>query len=254
MNQALDGAKTRKLLVQTFSGAVVGAAVSYFFFSFGKGVADFDDPSRLAAAGAGIIYVLMGLIVGLGTLMPGAGAKFLNVEDADEIVEERAKIGPGAFVCLLTGVLLIALSLTPSGELPGAVSRDVAAWIAAGAFAVLIAVSLRLHSRMDELNQSLGREASALAMNVSVLIFGGWAALAHLGYVGWIEPLGLLAGFALVQLASIFWVKPALSVRSRIGRTWASSSTPCDRTPQPTSSLSHWPVLAAGLRSNAAPG
>jgi len=43
-------------------------------------------------------------------------------------------------------------------------------------------------------------------MNLSFLLFGGWAALAHLGYAQWITPLGLLSGLALVQLAAIFWV------------------------------------------------
>ena len=48
-------------------------------------MADFDDPARLAAAATGIIYALMGLSVGFGTIAPGTGAQFLNVEDADEI-------------------------------------------------------------------------------------------------------------------------------------------------------------------------
>jgi hypothetical protein len=49
-------------------------------------------------------------------------------------------------------------------------------------------------------------EGSASAMNLSFLLFGGWAALAHFGYVQWITPLGLLSGLALVQLAAIFRV------------------------------------------------
>jgi hypothetical protein len=45
-----------------------------------------------------------------------------------------------------------------------------------------------------------------MALYLSFLLFGGWGALAHLGYVGWIAPLGVLAGFALLQLAAMFWV------------------------------------------------
>ena len=206
MNQVMDGPKTRKLILQTLSGAVVGALVTYFFLKTASNAADFDEPSRLAAVAAGIIYVLMGAIVGIGAMLPGAGAKFLNVEDADEIVEERAKIGPGAIGCLLVGVLLIALALTPGGDHPGALSRDAAAYVAAASFAALLVLSMWMRGRVDEFNRSLSMESSALAMHVSLLLFGGWAALAHLGYIEWIAPLGLLAGFALLQLAAIFWV------------------------------------------------
>jgi hypothetical protein len=206
MNQVMNGTKTRKLIVQLVSGAVVGAAVSYFFFRSMDGAANLDDPARLAAVAAGIIYVLMGAIVAIGAMLPGAGARILNVEDADEIVEERGKLTPSAIACLLVGTLLLALALTPGGDLPGALSRDAAAYIAAGSFAALVVVSLWMRGRIDEFNRSLGTESAALALYLSALLFGGWGALAHLGYVEWIAPLGVLAGFALLQLGAVFWV------------------------------------------------
>jgi hypothetical protein len=206
MNQVMDAAKTRKLIVQLVAGAITGAAVTFFFLNSAEKVADFDDPARLAAVAAGIIYLLMGGIVAIGAMMPGAGAKFLNVEDAAEIVEERGKLGPSAIVCILVGVMLLALALTPGGDLPGALSREVAGYIAAAAFAALVVVSLWIRGRIDEFNRSLGRESAALALYLSTLLFGGWGALAHLGYVEWIAPLGVLAGFALLQLAAMFWV------------------------------------------------
>ena len=141
MNQVMDGPKTRKLILQLVTGAVVGAAVTYFFLENASSAADFDDPARLTAVAAGIIYVLMGAIVAIGAIVPGAGAKFLNVEDAAEIVEERGKLAPSAIVCILLGAMLLALALTPGGELPGALSRDTAAWVAAGCFAALVVAS-----------------------------------------------------------------------------------------------------------------
>ena len=206
MNQVMDGAKVRKLIVQLVAGAVTGAAVTFFFLNSAENVADFEDPARLSAVAAGIIYILMGGIVAIGAMAPGAGAKFLNVEDAAEIVEERGKLWPSALVCILAGVMLLALALTPGGDLPGVVSRNVAAYIAAASFAALIAVSLWMRGRIDEFNRSLGTESAAMALYLSFLLFGGWGALAHLGYVEWIAPLGVLAGFALLQLAAMFWV------------------------------------------------
>src|SRR5688572_16403851 len=152
---------------------------------------------RRAAAATGIIYTLMGLFVGVGALAPGAGAKFLNVEDADEILAERKSIGPGAVGCLLIGLLLMALALTPGGGQPGALSPDAAIGIAAACVVGLLAVGWWVRGRVDEFNRQLGVESSALAMHVSLLLFGGWAALAHAGCVQMIAPIGLLAGFAL---------------------------------------------------------
>jgi hypothetical protein len=197
MSQVLDGAKTRKLIVQLVSGAVAGALVTFFFLKIASSAADFDDPSRLAAVAAGIVYLLMGGIVAIGAMAPNAGAKFLNVEDAAEIA---------AVDCLLVGLFFIALAVTPGGDRPGALSHEVAAYVAAAAFAGLVAASLWMRGRIDEFNKQLATESSALAFHISVLLFGGWAALAHLGYAAWIAPLGLLAGFALVQLAAMFWV------------------------------------------------
>jgi hypothetical protein len=196
----------QKLIVQTLTGAAFGAAGTFLFLKFGGRVADFDDPARLAAAATGIIYTLMGLFVGLGALAPGAGAKFLNVEDADEILAERKSIGPGAIGALLIGLLLIAFALTPGGGQPGALSPDTAIVIAAACLAGLLAVGWWVRGKTDEFNRQMGIESSAIAMNASVLLFGGWAALAHAGYVQWITPLGLLAGFALIELGAIFWV------------------------------------------------
>jgi hypothetical protein len=206
MNQVMDAAKTRKLVLQLVAGAVVGAAVTFLFLKSADTAADFGDPARLAAVAAGIIYILMGGIVAIGAVAPGAGAKFLNVEDAAEIVEERGKLGPSAIVCILVGVMLLALALTPGGNLPGALSRDAAAYVAAGSFAALVVVSLWMRGRIDEFNRALGTESAALALYLATLLFGGWGALAHLGYVEWIAPLGLLAGLALLQLAAMFWV------------------------------------------------
>ncbi len=206
MTRIMQKKTTQKLIFQTLTGAAFGAAGTFLFLQYGGKVADFEDPSRLAAAAMGIIYALMGLFVGFGALAPGAGAKFLNVEDADEILAERKSIGPGAIGCLLIGLMLMALALTPGGGQPGALSPDGALAIAASCVAGLIATSFWIRGRIDEFNRQMGIESSALAMHASILLFGGWAVLAHAGYVQWIAPLGLLAGFALLELGAIFWV------------------------------------------------
>ena len=43
-------------------------------------------------------------------------------------------------------------------------------------------------------------------MQATLVIFGGWAALAHIGLVTWLGPLGLVSGIALLQLIALFWI------------------------------------------------
>lgn len=206
MTSAIDRTKTRTMIVRMLSGAVVGAAVTGLFLTFVTDLPDFSDTSRLVAVMAGLCYGLMGLAVGIGTLAPRLGATFLNVEDANEISEERHMLGSAAIACLLAGVLFIALALAPARDFEGVLARDVAAGTVAASFIGLVGASLWMRRYIDELNRTLGNEASALGMNLAFLLFGGWAALAHLGYVQWIEPLGFVSGLALVLLAAIFWV------------------------------------------------
>jgi hypothetical protein len=142
MNSAIDRTKVRTMIMRTVSGAVVGAAVTGMFLVFVIDLPDFSDTSRLVAVVAGLSYGLMGLAVGVGTLAPRLGATFLNVEDANEISEDRRALGPGAIVCLLAGILFIALALAPAGDFEGALPRDVAAGTVAVTFAALIGVSL----------------------------------------------------------------------------------------------------------------
>lgn len=206
MSNAIDRGKIRTMILRMLTGAVAGAAITGLFLVTIGDLGNFSDPSRILATFAGLTYALMGLGAGFGTLAPRLGATFLNVEDADEISEERRVLGTGSAVSLLVGVLFIALALTPSGDYEGALPRDVAAGIAAVSFVALVGLSLWMSKHIDELNRALAAKSSALAMNVSMLLFGGWAAFAHLGYVPWIAPLALVSGLAIVQLASVFWV------------------------------------------------
>ncbi len=47
------------------------------------------DDTQMILASVGAIYVLMGLIVGLGPLIPTASARVLNVEDSEKLIEQR---------------------------------------------------------------------------------------------------------------------------------------------------------------------
>ena len=202
-----SGAKTRKTLIRMAIGAIAGASVTYALLAIvDRSGFDMDDPARLAALGAGIVFALMGLMVGLGTLAPRSGAHLLNVEDADELREQRRPLSRGSVVMLLIGAAMIALALAAVGGEAGILTREAAAIAVVVAVVGVAGLSIAGRGENDELVQAVGTEAAAGAMYAVLTLFGLWAALAHLGYVAWIEPLGLLAALLAIQLGAAFWV------------------------------------------------
>lgn len=190
-----------KMLLQMLFGALLGAgATAGLFALLGDGI-DTGDGGTMIAMVAGISYVLMSLLVGFGLLAPRTGAHLLNVEDAQELRDDRRPLGLAAAACMLAGVFFLALALARPGDGGGA-----ALWIAGAALAGLIALTVATRRTYDELTRQVNWESAALTLQVGLVVLAVWAALAHLGLVAWIEPLALIGSAALLQLAAIFWV------------------------------------------------
>ena len=197
----------KKLLGQMLVGAVVGGAATGGLLMVWKGRGlDLSDPAQMFALVAGMIYLLIGMMVGFGALAPRAGARFLNVEDVDELRVERPILGFSAIACVLTGMFFLVLAAIPADGSDGLVNRDAAAVVAAACLTGLVAMTRSTNRRVDELTRQVSMEASALAMHAVMLFLCGWAALAHLGYANWISPLAFVSALALLLLASVFWV------------------------------------------------
>ena len=191
----------KKTLVRMTAGAIVGATATFaLLLGFDKSGLTLDDPARLAAAATGLCYALIGLGVGFGTLAPNAGAHFLNVEDAEELTEQRSLLVYSALSCILIGGLLIALAILPGGPtyaVPVAV-------VTALTVILFILLWIATSRHVDEMTRRVSDESSALAMQISFILFGGWAIMAHLGKASWISPIGLIAGLSAVYLLAIF--------------------------------------------------
>jgi predicted membrane-bound spermidine synthase len=185
--------------------------ISFMLFSIAGDLSRIRNPGVVLALVAGIVYCFMGAIVGAGLLVPIAGARFLNVADSEEIEDERAKLWPSALSAIVVGLFFLVLAFAPS--LP--VSRF---GVLAGltiCVAAVAALTLSANRHFDELSKRINAEASALTLHLAILLFGGWAVLAHLGFVAWITPLTFLAGLALLMLVAIFWVSASKGLISR---------------------------------------
>jgi hypothetical protein len=203
---AQGSAKIGKVqIVRMLSGMLVGAAGALLFLTLaGKSRIDLHDPGIALAVVVGLCYALMGLAVGVGALLPGAGARFLNVEDEEELREQRPSLAPSAIACVAIGLFLLVLSLAPS--LAASFGREAVAAAAIGALVIAVLITVATRRRADELVRQISVESSALALHILLIGLGIWAALAHVGLVGWMSPLALVAGCALLHLLAIFFV------------------------------------------------
>ena len=159
-----------KALVSAVVGATIGFLAVGVLVKWTK-AAQLGD-TNLILSGVGAIYLLIGLIVGLGTLMPGAGARLLNVEDSDELVEQRSGLLGSSVVNVLIGVMMIVLANSGEG---GLVSPTMALATVVVTIVIAIGVTWRSWDQYDELMRQVSWEGSAIGFGLvmtTVLVWG----------------------------------------------------------------------------------
>ncbi|MEC7817061.1 MAG: hypothetical protein VX454_00170 [Pseudomonadota bacterium] len=182
--------KWKKILFATTLGATGGFLGAMAFMKLGMtGNLGELGPSQEIAALVGLVYALTGVAIGIGLVLPRAGATYLNVEDAGELTEQRPMLACSALAMLALGIALIVAALAqPVGIIPPGVVVPVFA--IAGVLATVLGVLSR--HRQDELMRAMGRESAGLAFYLLALVGGIWALSGHLGYSAPPAPLDWL--------------------------------------------------------------
>lgn len=195
----------RKLLIPASIGAVAGFAASAGMMRYidSAAVGGLNLSATIAAL-VGALYAVIGFGIAFGTASPSLGARFLNVEDADELREQKQVLSLSGAAMVLWGAALLALALAaPDGPVPQAAALA----IGAGGLLLGTVLSVLVYRASDELMLAVNLEAGALSYGLVLLVVGGWAMLAHLGYLAAPAPLDLLSLFyVLVLLASFIAV------------------------------------------------
>lgn len=192
----------RKFLIPALIGGVAGFAASAGMMRFidSSAVGGLSGSASIAAL-VGVAYAVIGLALTLGTASPQMGAKFLNVEDADELREQKKVLGLSGGAMLLWGVALMALALAaPDGPVPQAVA------LAIGLAGLVIGtvLSVMVYRASDELMLAVNLEGGAMSYGLVFVVVGGWSMLSHLGYVAAPQPLDLLSLFYVLVLVASF--------------------------------------------------
>jgi hypothetical protein len=128
----------------------------------------------------------------------------LNVEDAEEIRDQKGLFGSSAVACILIGAsALILVAATPAFAL---VTPIVGAILFACCLAGSIAAGIVSRRATDEFGKQMGAESNAVFVTLLSLVFASWSALAHLGLATMFTGLGFYGGSLALYLLAVFWV------------------------------------------------
>lgn len=192
----------RKLLIPAALGGVIGFAAASATMRFvDSETVDGLGASALVAVMVALFYTVTGVAVGLGAASPRLGARFLNVEDADEVREQKRVLIYSGVAMALWGIGLFALALAaPVGPVPQAMA------LALGVGGLLVGgvLSVVAYRACDELMRMAHLEAAAITYGLVVLVVGLWSMFAHVGQVAAPAPLDLLTLFYVLVLAASF--------------------------------------------------
>jgi hypothetical protein len=159
------------------------------------------EGSQLAAALVGLIFLLTAFGVGAGLVSPRLGAQYLNVENAEELKEQRRMLALSAAGMIAWGLLLFVLAASgPTGALPALP----ALLAVAGLLAAVVALTAAQWRLMDELLRQTSSEGGNMAFYLTLVFGGGWATLAYLGFVPGPGHLDWITLISVATLAGTF--------------------------------------------------
>ena len=197
----------KKPLAKTVRGAVLGAVAGGGAMAILIPLLEGNDFEKLPgdvvlAVGVAAVCMLMAVFVGIGAAVPSVGEKWLNVDDADELREERQQLLGATIMMAAISSALFALILHALGR----VGAMPAAVVVVLSVAIVTAAHFATRNAVDEMARSLSREGTALGGSLIFCLFGGWAILAQFGWAAMFTPLGFVAGSLALYLAGVFWL------------------------------------------------
>jgi len=158
--------------------------------------------SQWAAVGTGATLIVTAVLGSLATASARTNFDLIDDEAAAEEMRDRGRLFFFSFIWIAAcGLLLLVMSLAGAG---GLLSRNGAAAAALALIAVMLVLKNLVKGLTDELGRTLSRESGDIAFHLMLAVGGGWAMLAHLGYVAAPAPLDWLTMLTLLMFAASF--------------------------------------------------
>ncbi|MEM8725806.1 MAG: hypothetical protein AAGE86_09835 [Pseudomonadota bacterium] len=192
----------RKLVIPLIAGGLIGFISSFAItYNMDGWFSEAASLSRQIAAVVGGLYMVIAIGVGVGAASPSLGEKYLNTEDAEEILEMRnVLLNSGAGMALWGAGLILLAFAAPEGPVP----TMIALIGSAAMFTVGTWLGWRAHKASDELLVTVNMEATVWAYVATIVIGGGCMVGAHLQLMPALAPLDWLTLIYVVGLAASF--------------------------------------------------
>lgn len=188
----------RNFLIQNVVAIILFLLALWGFRSFGGAM----GASEVVAAVTGLLLVAVAFFGSLATASVHIGANLVDDEVAADEMRERGRLLMYSFAWMAAcGLLLIGLSQSGPG---GALSPAAALGGALILIVVLTVLGIAAWRLSDELGRTLSYETGNMAFYLILLLGGGWAMLAHLGFVAAPAPLDWVTLFAVLLFAASF--------------------------------------------------
>lgn len=149
---------------------------------------------RVFAIAVAAVYLLIAVFIVVVQLSPKLRLMMMSTSDAEDMAEQP-RVYTLQMVSVLTwGLVLLLLALSGAGAVLDSMTGGIAA-------AILFAIGCWTYWRsmplLDELYRTATLEAAVIAYCMVLVVTGGWAALAHLGFA---------AAPAMLTVVTLFWV------------------------------------------------
>jgi len=157
-----------------------------------------------AAAGLGLALIFFASLGSFFVANAWKGAGLIEDEEVAEDLRERGQLYVCSYVWMAAcGLLLIVLGLAGPG---GFLSPVAALGGTLVLVAILVVAGIAAWRLSDELARTLSRETGNMTCYLILALGGGWAMLAHLGFVAAPAPLDWLTMFIVLLFAASFIV------------------------------------------------
>lgn len=155
--------------------------------------------SATVALAFGVMLVAFGLLGLALAALAHTRIGWLPPEQVELIVDQGRTLPYSCVVIAAMGLILGLLAFAvPAGPLaPGTALPAVAVLLA-----VVTGLSFAIWPRLDELSQTVSRETGNAAYYLILIVGGGWAILAHLGFLPGPAPLDWLSMLVAVMFAA----------------------------------------------------
>lgn len=200
--------RSRALSARAVRNFLVSSTVAALLFLL---VAQLVGPEPFRALGvSAMVAVIIGLIV-LGIAVMGcvvviaahSRRDILEPEVAEDIRDTLRQQIYSFIVIGAIGLMLLLLAMAAPG---GPLSQGVALAGVAALFVIATVLTVAIWPLLDELSHAMSRDTGNLAFYLILVIGGGWAMLAHLGFARAPAPLDWVSMFTVLMFAASFVV------------------------------------------------